>query len=36
MTKQAPPPALADIVRKVESQWRVTLAPMKDKRHAHA
>jgi hypothetical protein len=31
-----PGPAIADIVARVESQWRVTLAPMKDKRHAHA
>jgi hypothetical protein len=29
-----PPAPIADIVARVESQWRVTLAPMKESRHA--
>jgi hypothetical protein len=32
---QAPPTALRDIVARVESRWNVTLAPMKESRHAH-
>lgn len=30
-----PPAPIADIVARVESQWRVTLAPMKESRHAN-
>ena len=34
LVHQIPPAPLADAIARVESQWRVTLAPMKDSRHA--
>jgi len=34
MKVMPPPAALRDVVARVESQWRVTLAPFRESRHA--
>jgi len=35
MKHSIPPIPLADIVARIESRWRVTLAPNKESRHAN-